>query len=185
MMNTSWMLPLLALGIFDLNAKAQVGVYGHFDYTHYTDHTSNSSNSYAGPGFGVYYDFLHAGPLEAGLDLRTDYVFGSTAKYRDLLAGVRLQAKPPVLKIKPYAQLSLGIGGPQPNGPFPAGITGATFRNKFTYEVVGGADLAVLPHIDFRVVELGYGRQTGVAGSMQSNPDSTLFTVRSGVVFRL
>lgn len=179
------LLPFLFLGFASVAASAQVGIYGDFDYTHYTDHSANASTSFYGGGVGVYDDFLHVGPLRAGLDLRGDFLGGNNYRYRDVLAGVRVAAKAPVLPFKPYGQFSVGVGGPRSTGALGAGISGSHYTTKFTYEVMGGVDCTILPHVDFRVLELGYGRMTGVDGSAVSNPASTLFSVRSGLVFRL
>lgn len=176
---------LLFLGSASIAASAQVGIYGSFDYTRYTDHSYNATSSFYGGGVGAYDDFLHLGPIRAGLDFRGDFLAGNNYRYRDVLGGIRVAVKVPVLPIKPYGQFSVGVGGPAYTGPFAAGISGVQYSTKFTYEVLGGIDITILPHVDLRAVEVGYGRMTGVSGGAASNPASTLFSVRSGIVFRL
>ncbi len=179
------LLSCLLLGSASLVAHAQVAVYGNFDYTRYTDHSLSQTTNFYGGGVGVYDDFLHIGPLRAGFDVRGDLLSGNKARYRDLLGGVRVAAKAPLVPIKPYAQFSVGAGGPQYTGGLAAGISSAPYRTKFTYEVLGGVDFTILPHVDFRAVEAGYGRVSGVNGSQAGNPASTLITIRSGIVIRL
>lgn len=171
----------LATAILTTTAHAQVGIYGIFDSTHVS--TSNSVDPtawYEGIGAGTYYDFLHFGPVGIGADLRGNLLFGGQQKYRSALFGIRLSVKPPVIPIKPYIQGSVGVGGASQSG-FHGGAP--TYNNKFQYEIFGGADLTVAPHLDWRVAELGYGRMTGTGSGYPPSADH-LFTVDSGLVLR-
>ncbi len=108
---------LFLLSPFALHA--QFAIYGNLDATH--DSFSNSSTKVwlVGPNVGAYYNFVHAGPLAAGVDVRGNLLFGDQYKYRSALVGIRLAVKPPILPIRPYAQFSVGVGGARYTGPSP------------------------------------------------------------------
>ncbi|HUZ97532.1 MAG TPA: hypothetical protein VMU57_21720 [Edaphobacter sp.] len=173
---------LFFIALSSAAARAQVAIYGTFDATHLSDNSNHQATWFYGPSIGAYYDFVHLGPLAAGVDLRGNFLFGSHEKYRSGLVGLRLSAKPPILPIKPYAQFSIGAGGAKADGT--ANFPDTNYSTKFQYEVLGGVDLTVLPRIDLRVAEVGYGRMSGVNGGTNA-PASSLVTVGAGLVFRL
>ena len=165
-------------------AHAQVGVYGKFNLVHVPSNSANNFVTpgwYNGPGGGVYFNLVHLGPVSLGGDIRADYLFHSPQRYRDVLFGVRLGAKAPLIPLRPYAQISAGFGGPSTGG---VQNSPRVYSNKFQYWIIGGVDHTLFPHIDWRVAELGYGHMTGVS----SSPPATgvnLFTLGTGVVVRL
>jgi hypothetical protein len=174
---------------------AQLGIYGNFQATHDSLSSGQASFWTYGPNAGVYYNFVHLGPIALGADARANYLFGDQYKYRSALFGVRVAAKAPLLPLRPYAQFSIGAGGPKYNGntgqavptisPVPPNLFPNNWSTKFQYMVFGGLDTTVAPHIDLRVAEIGYGRMSGVNnGNSGNNPTDSLFTIGSGVVFR-
>jgi len=171
---------LLFLVLAATASPAQVGIYGNFDATHLDNKTLTTTWLY-GPNFGAYYNFLHAGPIAAGVDLRGSFLYGSRMRYRSVLVGVRVAANPPVLPIKPYAQFSVGGGAVKPDS---SGVVPTHYTTKFQYGVFGGADITILPHIDLRLVEVGYSRMTGINGGSTALATS-LVTIGSGIVVRL
>jgi hypothetical protein len=182
-MNLRRVLFLLALLFTPAIASAQVGIYGQFNAVHASTSGTNlyeSTGWFVGPTAGVYYDFLHLGPVGIGADLRGSYLFQSPQKYRSILFGLRLAVKPPVLPLRPYIQGSVGVGGSTRSG---LGGNGVLYNNKFQYQVVGGIDYTLVPHLDWRVAELGYGRSAGIS-SGGPTPGVNLFTISTGVVFR-
>ncbi|GGA60255.1 hypothetical protein GCM10011507_09770 [Edaphobacter acidisoli] len=173
---------LVLLAFFALataSSPAQLGIYGNFDATHLTN--NQSLTWLYGPNFGAYYNFIHAGPIAAGLDARGNFLFGNHLKYRSGLVGVRVAINPPVLPIKPYAQFSVGGGAVRPDS---SGSIQTHYTTKFQYGVFGGADITVLPHVDFRLIEVGYARMTGINGGPVA-PATSLVTIGSGIVIRL
>jgi hypothetical protein len=165
--------------------QAQIGVYGNFNYTRYTDNFANQTTSLEGVGLGAYDNFIHLGPIRAGVDLRFNQLGTTNYRYRSELGGVRVALKTPLLPIRPYAEALIGVGGTRYAGGLAAGISGDNYSRKFTYEFLGGLDYTIIPHVDLRVVELGYGRQTGVNGYPGNNPSSSLVTLGAGLVVRL
>lgn len=178
----------LALANFipSLSASAQVGIYGKLDITHFSLSSNNHENFqspgwFYGPGAGVYYDFLHLGPASVGADVRGDFLFGNPDKYRSVLFGARLAVKPPVLPLKPYVQASVGLAS---SSSPKLGNNGTQFNNKFAYEVLGGADITIAPGLDWRAIELGYGKVSAVS-SFAGTPPNSVFLLSTGIVFRL
>jgi len=159
------------------SAKAQLGIYGQFN----TTHDPTISGSYKGFTAGVYDNFLNAGPIHLGVDVRGSFQSGDQHHYRDFLIGPRLQVKPPVLPIRPYVQAAIGFGGTRYTGP---STLSTHYNNKLQYGVIGGLDYTVLPHLDLRIPELGYLRESGVSGGANA-PKVNLFSLGFGLVIRL
>jgi hypothetical protein len=162
-------------------AQAQLGVYGEFTVNRLSGMASsplpnnpaqenaraNTVDPLGGTG-GVYYDFKKLGPVTLGADLRGSILTtkrgayvnfnGPGARVYSALGGVRAVFKTPVRPLKPYIQGSVGLGrsdyglynssaNGQPNG----------ISNNFEYQFFAGLDIKVLPIMDYRVAELGYG----------------------------
>jgi hypothetical protein len=145
----------------------------------------NQTTSYWSSGFGggLTANFLPIGPLRIGFDLRGSVKPGSIgANYA--LFGVKVGVHPPVLKVRPYGQFSVGyLSSSTTNVSTAAGQTsgsiGGIFGNKYAaWEVMGGVDYPLLSHLDARIVEIGAGGALNIGGSY--NP--SLFTVNSGLV---
>ena len=119
---------------------------------------------------GVYYDFMKIGPMRLGADLRGSILTtkrgayinfnGPGARIYSVLGGVRGVFQP-TKSLKPYLQISAGlgrsdyglyVGRPVSNQPLPNQI----FSN-FQYEGLAGLDIKLLPIMDWRVAEFGYG----------------------------
>lgn len=169
------------------SAHAQVGIYGEFT----VDRLSNIASSpqplppnstgapYAradtvdplGGTGGIYYDFLKLGPVKLGVDARGSILHtkrgayvnfdGPGARIYSALGGVRASFHTPYKALKPYIQVSAGLGRSDyglyvyrapSNQPLPNPIF-----NNFQYEGLAGLDIKLLPILDWRAAELGYG----------------------------
>jgi hypothetical protein len=159
------------------SAHAQVGVYGMFT----VDRLSNIQTSpllptpaprvnpvdpIGGTG-GVYYDFLKLGPVKLGADVRGTILTTKRGAYAtanaggtriySMLGGVRGVFHTPLAPLKPYIQLSAGLG----RSDYGLSRTTATGQiiiyNNFEYEGLAGLDVKLLPIVDWRVAEFGYG----------------------------
>jgi hypothetical protein len=150
---------------------------------------------------GVYYDFLKLGPVRLGADLRgtltsvkrgaySDYNGGGARLYSGL-AGVRAVFHTPILALRPYIQGSAGIARTnygllynEQGITSTGGITGNSIilHNNFQVQGFAGVDLRVLPFMDFRVVELGYGVINPYGATAHNYP---VGTISSGLVFHL
>ncbi len=123
---------------------------------------SNSFSSY-GATVGVYDDFVRLGPLKLGADARYFQDNGgsnSSSSYGNKLhgglAGLRLALKLPLVSLKPYVQGE--VGGVGTNYGVNPDETGT-----FAYQVQGGLDFTIFPHVDLRG-EYGAG-QVGAVGA--------------------
>jgi len=181
-MKLTWLKLLCAVTLLTAAAQAQLAVYGKLDLTHYNDSSSNTSIWFRGGGVGIYDDFIHLGPVRAGLDLRGDLGSGDEYQYHSALVGVRVAVKAPILPFKPYVQASVGAGGSKYTGATAPDIT-PRFSGKLLWELLGGLDWTVFPHVDFRVIEVGFGKQSSETGANYAS-GPTLVLVSSGLVFR-
>jgi len=166
-----------------LSAHAQVGVYGMFTVDRLSNIASsplpqssspanvrsNSVDPLGGTG-GVYYDFLKLGPMKLGVDARGSILTtkrgayvnfdGPGARIYSALGGVRGAFHTKYAPLKPYIQISAGLGRSD-YGLF--GTSSATVQspnvihNNFQYEGLAGLDIKLLPILDWRVAEFGYG----------------------------
>ena len=158
------------------NSSADAGPYAFLGQ-------NSTSQVFYGYSYGGYYNFFHSGPLSAGIDMRESDLHANNALLRSFLAGIRVSAAPFTRPIKPYAQFSFGIGTTKPP-------TGTLHISKFDYALYGGIDYTLQKHIDFRVVEIGYGSLTTVSsadvggGATLYIPASNQVSFSSGLVFR-
>lgn len=170
-----------------VSAQAQVGVYGMFTADRLSNIASsplplppnssgaafaraNTVDPLGGTG-GVYYDFMKLGPVKLGADLRGSILTtkrgayvnfnGPGGRIYSVLGGVRGVFQTPVKSLKPYLQISAGLGRsdyglytgrPASTQPLPNVI-----NNNFQYEGFAGLDIKLLPIFDWRVAEFGYG----------------------------
>jgi hypothetical protein len=126
----------------------------------------NPVNPLGGTG-GVYYDFLKLGPVKLGADLRGSILTtkrgayvganGPGAHIYSALGGVRASFQTPIKSLKPYIQGSVGLGRSD-YGIFSSGGSGPNaIHSNFEYEGLAGLDIKLLPIMDYRVAEFGYG----------------------------
>lgn len=145
-----------------LNAQARFAIYatGGGEKTGIVN--QNDWNTAA--TFGFYYGIYHLGPLDLSADARGDV----SSKIKSGLVGPRLAFHLPIVALKPYAEI-LGGGSTYPDTP-----AGLSIPNKFVGRVVGGIDTAILPHVDWRMIDYSYGL----------NSASHQQTISTGLVLR-
>jgi hypothetical protein len=173
-------------------ARAQVGVYLNPVGIHVSNSTADTgpfaflgenstSRTFYGVNFGGYYDFFHTDKADVGVDFRDSYTKGNNASLNSFLLGVRVAAKPIKYSFKPYAQLSVGVGSTKPPHS-------TVHISRFAYDIYGGVDYTLAKHVDFRVVEVGYGSLSTVSSAnfngQNSIPSSRLLSISTGLVFR-
>jgi hypothetical protein len=146
------------------SAHAQAGIYA-----------MGSGGNYAGAGtawggtFGVYDNFIPLGPVKLGGDGRflVQHNGGSTAgRLLGGFFGLRLTVGAPAVPVHPYIQAE--VGGVGSNG---------SSSSSFAYQVQGGLDVTIFPHLDARG-EFGGGDTTG-------NGSQSLEEFGLGLVLRL
>jgi hypothetical protein len=172
------------------SAHAQFGVYGMFTVDRLSNIVSsplpqfpvppaptnarlNTVDPLGGTG-GVYYDFLKLGPVKLGADVRGSILTtkrgayvnfnGQGARIYSTLGGVRAAFHTKYAPLKPYLQISAGLGRSD-YGLFTTTIVNGVpitsgqnvLHNNFEYEGLAGLDIKLLPIMDWRVAEFGYG----------------------------
>ena len=146
-------------------ARAQVALYANFEGAHF----DTADKFYGGGTFGLYDDFYHFGPLHLGGDIRGSKLSGGDHNSATrVLAGFRAAAKPPVLPIKPYAEVLAGVASTD--------IGRVAGSKHLTAEVDGGVDFTFLPHLDWRIAEVG--------GQVAGDKANSNFHVSTGIVLR-
>ncbi len=162
-----WIISLLLLSLSSVvHAQAKLAIYGT---------VGGEKSGVAGQGwttagtFGLYYGIANLGPLSLAVDGRGDL----SGNINSGLAGPRLAAHLPLIPLKPYVEFLLGASSFSAQGNRPKNST------SFTYRYVGGIDTAVLPHVDWRVVDFSYS-----GGISQFNTTVNPKTLSTGVVVR-
>jgi hypothetical protein len=175
-------LSLAAVAVaFTTSAYAQIGVYGEFTVNRLSNIISSPLPANAtgaantrtdtvdpiGGTGGIYYDFLKLGPVKLGADLRGSILTTKRGAYENFnsggariystLGGIRAVFHTPVAPLKPYIQGSVGLGRSDYGlaNTVPGGSI--VLYNNFEYEGLAGLDIKVLPIMDYRVAEFGYG----------------------------
>jgi hypothetical protein len=186
-------------------ARAQLAIYGtvtvrEMTGIHYTQGTTTATNGSFDPiggMFGAYYDLRSAGPVRLGVDLRGILASSTKGAYVSAnagggklssgLGGVRASFHTPLVGLQPYVSGMVGVARTNFGTDYNTGLatssisntTGVTISTHLEYDVFAGLDYAILPLVDFRVVELGYG---GVQGHTGTNP---VGSVSSGIVIHI
>lgn len=151
-------------------AHAQLGIYGGFSTA--TLKTANSSRLYGGT-VGAYFDGSHHPLVNFGVDLRATFLpEKNSTSITAVTAGPRLVVHLPVVPLRPYAELLVG-GAHAKTGQ------GFTFQDRTSVAAGAavGADLRILPFIDWRVLDYSYTRVQAVPTYQQ--------TLTTGIVIRI
>jgi hypothetical protein len=160
---------LLALSI--PAAHAQTALYGQFSASRYN--LPNTDQWGYGGGFGLYSDFVKAPFAKVGGDIRFQFSrpASDTTLFSTLL-GPRIAIHPHVVDLTPYAEFLFGAGH------FSYG-NNAPSTTQFDWRAIGGVDKTLLPHLDWRVIEVSYGQLNTYSGTLKP------VTLSTGIVLRL
>lgn len=188
--------PALVLGVMSLvstAAKAQVGLYLNPVATHVSISTPDSgpfaflgdnttSRFFGGVDFGGYWDFYHAPGYDAGVDIRETTVHGNNASLNTFSVAARVEGHPTrYYGIRPYGQLAIGAGNSKAE-------KSNVHTTKPEWGIFGGLDKPIAKHVDFRIIELGYGTVTTMSSKIERGNTpiaaARLFNISSGLVFR-
>lgn len=190
-------LSVLAVGVaagFSVDARAQGALYVNPMVTRISNSqvdagpfsflgSSSTSQIFGGAVIGGYYEVYYAPKFVVSLDLRDAIEQGNSASLNSFLFGGRIATRAERSVYKPYAQGSVGDG--RSRAPH---TTIAT--NQFVYDVSGGIDRTLSRHVDWRMIEVGYGSVNTISSSMFSSstaaiPASRLLNFSAGLVFRI
>ena len=191
-MKLRFLVLVFALAITSLAAHAQTGLYFNPVVTRISNSTPDTgpfaflgpdttSRIFGGVDFGGYYTFAHYEKFDVSADLRDAVEHGNSAFINSFLVGLHVASKPLSYGFRPYLQLSVGDGRTEsPLNP--------RHVSKVEYDVFVGVDKAIAKHVDFRVIEVGYGAvdtiSSATVGSSAPLPASKLLNFSSGLVFR-
>jgi hypothetical protein len=188
------------------SAHAQFGVYGMFTVDRLSNIASsplpapttddanarlNTADPLGGTG-GVYYDFKKVGPFTLGADLRGTILTtkrGANNSFNDtgtriysVLGGVRGVIHTPKDWLKPYIQGSVGLGRSDYGLSNTTSTGQVILYNNFEYQGLAGLDIKLLPVLDYRVAEFGYGGLDPFGDNSHNYP---IKQVSMGFVFHL
>ena len=187
------LVPALALTLSCMAAHAQVGLYLNPVVTRVSNSQGDTgpfaflgqnttSRFFGGVDFGGYYDFAHYDKAVVGVDLRDTIQHANNASLNTFLVGLRVAGTPSPRNFKPYLQLSVGEG--RTKAPL-----NTVHISKLAFEVFGGVDKTLSRHVDWRMVEVGYGSvstiSSGNFGGTVALPSARLLTFSTGLVFRV
>lgn len=191
-MKLRFLVPALALALTTIAANAQIGLYLNPVVSRVSNSTPDTgpfaflgeggtSKIFGGVDFGGYYEFAHYLKSDLSFDARDTIQRYSTASFNSFLVGPRLQAKPMAYNLKPYAQLSIGVGTTKaPLNPISI--------SKFQYGIFVGVDKPIKKHLDWRILEVGYGSVTTINsnlfGSPTPIPNASVLSFSTGLVVR-
>ena len=164
---------LLLAAISAAAAHAQTGIYGAFSASKFNFPTDQWGY---GATFGVYSDFykVPTGTIRAGTDLRGSVLRpDSNTNLFSVLIGPRLAVHPHVVPLTPYVEGLIGAG----HYSFGNNLGS---RTKLEYQLLGGVDHTLVPHLDWRIIEFSYG---GL--STFTHEDLHPKTLSTGLVLRL
>jgi hypothetical protein len=168
MIRRLWTLPLLLFSLCaaTLHAQARLAIYGTVGGE--KSGLRNEGWTTAGT-LGLYVGVANLGPLALSVDGRADL----STNINSFIVGPRLALHFPVFPLKPYVEFLLGESAytTQNNGP--------KNTDSFTYRYVGGVDTAILPHLDWRVLDFSYS-----GGISQFNTSVNPKTLSTGLVVR-
>ena len=187
------------------SAFAQLSVYGtvtvrrmtDIPFTQGTTTSTNGSFDPVGGTVGISYDFRTVGPVRLGVDARGILTNSSQGAYTSYnaagghldsgLGGIKATFHTRFIPLRPYVEGMAGVartnfGTGYNNGLSNAGVTnqtGVQLTSHLEYDAFAGLDISIIPLVDFRLVEVGYG---AVEGNSHTYPVGSIST---GVVFHL
>jgi len=183
----------LTLAFITIGAHAQGGLYLNPIVSRVSNSVADTGNfAFLGSGqksqifggvvIGGFYEVYHAPKFDFSLDLRDEIEHGNNASLNSLLFGGHLAFKPTKSSFRPYVQASFGDGRTtSPLSPI--------HTSKLEWAAFGGVDKPLNRHVDWRLVEIGYGQVTTISSYLYSGPTvipaAHLLNFSTGFVFRI
>src|SRR6185437_5088051 len=97
-----------------------------------------------------YYNITHGPGMKFGVDVRDTTVHSNNASLNVFSLGGRLEGTPLAGGIRPYAQIAAGLATSKAQQT-------QVHTNRGMFGIFAGIDYPLNRHVDFRIVELGYG----------------------------
>jgi hypothetical protein len=166
MIRRLWTLPLILLSLCTarLHAQARLAIYGTF---------GGEKSGLPNEGWttaetvGLYVGLVDLRPLAFSVDARADL----SSNINSVLVGPRLALHFPTFPLKPYAEVLIG------GSTYARTAAGLKDSGQFASRVVFGADSALLPHLDWRILDFSTGINQSANGTHQK-------TLSTGLVLR-
>lgn len=191
-MRLRYVLAAAVLAAVAASARAQFGVYINPVVNKISNSTPDTgpfaflgegvtSRTFGGLDLGGYYDITKGPGAKFGVDARFTTVHSNNASLDVYSLAGRVESKPLAYGLRPYAQLAAGAARSKAEQSLVH-----TTRGLFAGYV--GVDYPLNRHVDFRIIELGYGGVTTTNSYIYGGPTpigaSRLVHISSGLVFR-
>jgi hypothetical protein len=191
-MRLRYVLAAVVLAAVAASARAQVGVYVNPVFTRISNSTPDTgvfaflgqgatSRTFGGVDLGGYYDITHGPGVKFGVDVRDTILHSNNASLNIFGVAARVEAPPIGRGIRPYAQIAAGAATSKAQ-------QAQVRATRGMFGIFAGIDYPLNRHVDFRIVEVGYGSITTqnsfIYGGPQPIGASTMIHVSSGLVFR-
>jgi hypothetical protein len=149
----TFLFALFVLLLSPIGLHSQVSIYAGFSGARIGG-ASGTDWAY-GPLVGVYKQTGYAANIVSiGGDLRGSFLTRDSFHYYTGAVGPRFAFKAPILPFRPYVEGLVGAGNVQSG-------SGTGSNTHFNYQVLGGLDTTIFPHVDWRVVEFAYSAVSG------------------------
>ena len=174
-------------------AQAQVGIYVSPLFSKISNSTvdngvfsflgsNTTSRLFKGVDIGAYDNLYHSPKIDAGPDVRLNILRGDGAQLTSFLVGGHVSYKTKNPAIKPYGLIGIGVGNSK-------AATNSLHISKLEYNIAGGVDYSFSSHVDWRVIEIGYGSvqaiSTGLVSATGNTSSSRMINFSTGLVFRI
>ncbi|QMV19165.1 hypothetical protein GOB94_11115 [Granulicella sp. 5B5] len=192
-MKLRYLVSTFALALTTVAAHAQIGLYLNPIVTRASNSKADTgpfaflgdndtSQTFGGVSIGGYYTFLQNPALNVSFDVRDQIEHGNNALLNSFLVGPRVASHPLAFGLKPYAQISIGSG--TTHSPYNGAHT-----TKLAFDGFVGADKTLGKHVDWRIIEVGYGSVTTTSSQVHQSgtsiPAAKLLNFSAGLVFRI
>jgi hypothetical protein len=191
-MRLRYVLAAVVLAAVAASARAQIGVYINPVVTRISNSTPDTgpfsflgdgvtSRTFGGLDLGAYYDINHGPGAKFGIDARDTILHANNASLNVFSLAARVESRPIGHGFRPYAQISAGAARSKAE-------TSLVHTTRGEFGIFAGVDYPLNRHVDFRIVELGYGSVTTTNSHIYGGPTpigaSSMVQVSSGLVFR-
>jgi hypothetical protein len=191
-MRLRYVLAAVVLAAVAASARAQIGVYVNPVFTRINNSTPDTgpfaflgsgatSRSFGGLDFGGYYNITHGPGVKFGVDVRETTVHSNNAALNTFSLAARVESAPLAYGLRPYAQVAAGAATSKAQ-------QSQVHTTRGMFGIFAGIDYPLNRHVDFRIVELGYGSVTTQNSFIYGGPTqigaSRMIQVSSGLVFR-
>jgi len=191
-MKLRYVLAAAVLAAFAASARAQLGVYVNPVFTKISNNVpdtgpyaflgeGSTSRNFGGLDLGAYYNITRSPGMKLGVDVRDTTVHSNNASLNVFSVAGRVESAPLAYGLRPYAEVAAGAANSKAQ-------QSQIHTTRGMFAIFGGIDYPLTRHIDFRIVELGFGGVTVQNSFIYGGPNpigsSRIVQVSSGLVFR-